>query len=196
MEEFELELGETVIRTVHQHWILIAVRLIPFIILACLPLFIVPLFAVLATHTGTGTAFDPSSISLNQPLLRFALGVWWLILWMSAFTMLTKFFLTMWVITTQRIVDIKQNSLFSRQVSSFLLARVQDITTDVDGLLGTLIGFGHLNVETAGRAEKFSMEGVAHPEAIRDLIMREIADMQNTDSLGTKIAKTAADVLI
>lgn len=190
MEEFELELGETVIRTVHQHWFLLVVRLIPFLLLAVLPLIIGPVVTALAASTP---AF---SLVQYAPLARFGLGIWWLLLWMSAFTLLTKYFLTMWVITSHRIVDISQDSLFSRQVSSFLLARVQDITTDVDGLFGTLIGYGTLNVETAGRAEKFAMDGVAHPEAIRDLIMREIADLQNTDSLGTKIAKTAADALI
>lgn len=191
MEEFELELGETVIRTVHQHWFLLVVRLIPFLLLAWLPLGIGPVISFLAASSGT-------TFSLVQfaPLARFGLGIWWLLLWMSAFTLLTKYFLTMWVITSHRIVDISQDSLFSRQVSSFLLARVQDITTDVDGLFGTLIGYGTLNVETAGRAEKFAMDGVAHPEAIRDLIMREIADLQNTDGLGTKIAKTVADVVI
>jgi uncharacterized membrane protein YdbT with pleckstrin-like domain len=102
----------------------------------------------------------------------------------------------MWVITSQRIVDISQDSLFGRQVSSFLLSRVQDITTDVQGLFPTLIGYGTLNVETAGRLEKFSMDGVAHPEGVRDLIMREIADLQNTDSLGTKVVKSIGGALL
>lgn len=194
MEEFELELGETVIKTVRQHIFLLVIRFIPFIILAAIPLLIPPMYGLLVSHAGTDVA--ALSIDFDNALMRFGLGVWWLFLWMAAFTMLTKFFLTQWVITTTRIVDITQNSLFDREVSSFLLARVQDITTDVEGLFPTLIGYGTLNVETAGRMEKFCMNGIAHPEAIRDLIMREIADLQNHDSLGTKIAKTVGDALI
>ena len=184
MEEFELELGETITKVVQQHPFLLALRLIPYIVLAVLPLIALPILE-LVTKT-----------SLGGGIVRFVIGAYWLVLWMSAFTLLTKYFLTMWVITSQRIVDITQNGFFSRDVSSFLLARVQDITTDVEGLFPTMIGYGTLNVETAGRMEKFQMEGIAHPEAIRDLIMREIADLQSHDNLGTKIAKTVGDALI
>jgi len=197
MEEFELEPGEKIIRTVRQHIFLLAIRFIPFILLALLPLIIPPIYGALVSHAGPGGADVAAlSINFNNPLMHFGLGIWWLILWMAAFTMLTKFFLTQWVITTSRIVDITQESLFNRRVSSFLLARVQDITTDVEGFFPTLIGYGALNVETAGSMEKFCMQGIAHPEATRDLIMREIADLQNHDSLGTKIAKTVGDALI
>lgn len=197
MEEFELEPGEKIIRTVRQHWFLLAIRFIPFILLALLPLLIPPMYGLLVSGVGTGGADVAAlAINFNNPLLRFGLGIWWLLLWMASFTMLTKFFLTQWVITTSRIVDITQESLFDRRVSSFLLARVQDITTNVEGFFATLIGYGNLNVETAGRMEKFSMEGIAQPEAIRDLIMREIADLQNHDSLGMKISKTVGDALI
>lgn len=195
MEEFELELGETIIKVVHQHWFFLLGRLLPFAILAWLPTFLIPFFASAENAAGI-SSLNLFGIDWGAPLVHFGLGAWWLILWISAFTIVTKYFLSVWVITTERIVDISQESLFSRKVSSFLLARVQDITTDVDGIFGTLIGYGTLNVETAGRDEKFAMDGVAHPEAIRDLIMREITELQNHDSLGTKIAKTVGDALI
>ncbi|HEV7121570.1 MAG TPA: PH domain-containing protein [Candidatus Paceibacterota bacterium] len=183
MEEFELEPGETVTRTVHQHPFLIALRFIPYIVLAALPLVILPIFNMV----------DANLVSASTE--RFILGAYWLFIWLAAFRMITKFFLTLWVITSHRIVDITQYAFFDRRVSSFLLARIQDITTDVEGFLPTFIGYGTLNVETAGRDEKFCMNGIAHPEEIRDLIMREIAALQNTDSLGQKVTDTAADAL-
>jgi uncharacterized membrane protein YdbT with pleckstrin-like domain len=195
MEEFELELGETITRTVHQHPFLIALRFIPFIVLTIAPLIVIPVITAITSHIGTSST-GPIDISFNNPVVRFLLGAYWLFVWMSAFTMITKFFLTLWVITSHRIVDITQFRYFDRRVSSFLLSRVQDITTNVEGFFPTLIGYGTLNVETAGRDEKFCMNGIAHPEEIRDLIMREIAALQNTDSLGTKITATVADALI
>jgi uncharacterized membrane protein YdbT with pleckstrin-like domain len=183
MEEFELEPGETITRVVHQHPFLIALRFIPFIILSILP------FAIIPFLSGVGITF-------GNPLVRFILGVYWLFIWMSAFTMITKFFLTLWVITSHRIVDITQYRFFDRRVSSFLLSRVQDITTDVEGVFPTLIGYGTLNVETAGRTEKFQMEGIAHPEETRDFIMGEIAALQHMDTgLGTKIAQAAEGLM-
>src|SRR5581483_1427041 len=180
MEEFELELGETITRSVQQHPFLAALRFVPFIILAIARLRGVWLFSALTLHAGPGGAsIGTLDISLGNSSVRFLLSLWLLFVWMSAFTMVTKFFLTIWVITSHRIVDISQYAFFDRRVSSFLLARIQDITTNVEGFFPTLIGYGTLNVETAGRDEKFCMNGIAHPEEIRDLIMREIAALQN-----------------
>jgi uncharacterized membrane protein YdbT with pleckstrin-like domain len=179
MDEFELEPGETITRVVHQHPFLIALRFIPYILFSIIP------FIVLPFLSGAG-------ITLGNPAVRFVLGIYWLFIWMFAFTMITKYFLTLWVITSHRIVDITQYRFFDRRVSSFLLSRVQDITTDVEGVFPTLIGYGTLNVETAGRAEKFQMEGIARPEETRDFIMGEIATLQHMDaSLGTKVAQAA-----
>jgi uncharacterized membrane protein YdbT with pleckstrin-like domain len=104
-----------------------------------------------------------------------------LCVWTAAFGMSTRYYLTVWVITNLRIVDIKQHGFFNREVSSFLLTRVQDITTDVAGILGTLIGFGRLSVETAGKDEEFEMANIAHPEAVRDVIMAQVAQLHHAD---------------
>src|SRR6266481_2875834 len=130
MEEFELEPGETITRTVHQHPFLIVLRFVPYLVLALLPLLIVPVF-----NQTTG-------MLLPAAMERFILGVYWLFVWLAAFRMTTRFFLTLWIITSHRIVDITQYAFFDRRVSSFLLSRVQDITTNVEGLFPTLIGYG------------------------------------------------------
>lgn len=168
MEEFELEPGETITLQVRQHVFVLFLKLVPLFILGFLPLF---LSAVLAAYGGAPEA-------LSGPF-RFFLGVWWLFIWMGIFQIITKYFLTSWVITSHRILDIYQKGFFRRKVSSFLLVRVQDVTTNVHGILPTLIGFGDINVETAGSVEKFAMKGVRAPEYLRDLIMREVATLHN-----------------
>jgi uncharacterized membrane protein YdbT with pleckstrin-like domain len=167
MEEFELEPGETVILQIRQHLFVLLLKLLPYILFTIAPFIIAPLFS-LFTHTA-GTTTDLSST------FRFFIGLWWLFLWMGGFQTITKFFLTSWVITSHRIVDITQQGFFNRKVSSFLLVRVQDVTTDVHGLLSTLIGFGDIHVETAGSVERFYMRNVRSPEYLRDLIMGEVA---------------------
>jgi len=163
MDGFELEMNEEVTLVVRKHWALLALRLLPDIFLALAPL------ALIIGYTG----------ALPNAPARFALGVWWLIIWMGAFAQLTRYFLNAWIITTSRIIDVQQPAFFRRNISSFLLDRVQDVTTSVNGLLATAIGFGTLSVETAGRDEQFKMTGVPNPDAIRDLIMREIAALHD-----------------
>jgi hypothetical protein len=169
MEEFELEPGEQIVRSVRRHWLIFVARLLPYAILAAAPLLIPALVA------RAGDLLPGLAEGTSGPLWAFSVGMWWLFLWVGAFNTFVRYYLDQWVVTTVRIVDIHQYAFFRRRVSSFLLARVQDVTTSVDGFLPTLVGFGTLNVETAGRTEVFRMDGVPHPTGLRDLIMRQIA---------------------
>jgi uncharacterized membrane protein YdbT with pleckstrin-like domain len=162
MEEFELEPGETITLSVRKHWIMIVGQLISYGIAAILPLFF-PLVISLLENKNT-------SISLNISKELSGSGPW-----IQLFYAFWLLYLTVWIITTTRIVEIHQYGFFSRRVSSFLLNRVQDVTTNVEGFLATVFGYGALDVETAGKDEKFGMYGIRDPEKIRDLIMREVA---------------------
>jgi uncharacterized membrane protein YdbT with pleckstrin-like domain len=185
MEEFELEPGETITKSVRRHWFVLAAQLVVFLALALFPLFIPTLFSSATSAIRSGAAQQVSGLmSFSNPLLRFALGIWWLFIWMGAFTVITLYFLSVWVITNTRIVNISQRGLFSRKVSSTLLARVQDVTTDVDGLFSTLFGYGTLTVQTAGTEEELTMEYITGPEHLRDFIMREVSELHVMNQTG------------
>jgi hypothetical protein len=62
---------------------------------------------------------------------------------------------------------------------------VQDVTTSVNGLFATVFGYGALDVETAGKDERFGMYGIQNPEHIRDLIMREVAALHADGQMPT-----------
>jgi hypothetical protein len=175
MEEFELEPGERVTLSVRKHWVVFALELIPYLVFAILPLFIPLILTFLTSLEPAGASLFAQAPSFAGPWARLALGLWWLAVWVGAFNVFTRYFLDVWVITTERIVDIHQLGFFRRQVSSFLLAHIQDVTTDVNGILPTLFGFGTIHVETAGHEERFLMSGIRDPQGLRDLIMREIA---------------------
>jgi uncharacterized membrane protein YdbT with pleckstrin-like domain len=175
MEEFELEPGEKITRSVRSHWIVLLGELIPFVVLAILPLCVPIAFSFVTAVNPKLTSALNALLAQHAGWLFMGLGIWWLFIWICGFTTFTQYYLTTWIITTTRIVDIRQYSFFSRQVSSFLLNRVQDVTTDVEGFLPTMFNFGTLNVETAGRDEKFEMSGIMQPTELRDLIMQEVA---------------------
>lgn len=179
MEEFELEPGEHVVLNVRTHPFVLAMQLLPFGLFLFLPTLIGSFLTYIA-HVSGGAAFV---IDIPAHTDRFLSGVWYLILWVGAFSVLTRYQLTVWVITNIRIVDIRQYSFFNREVSSFLLVRVQDITTEVSGIIGTLVGFGRLSVETAGKDEDFRMEGISVPEQVRDVIMSQVAQLHSKDAV-------------
>ncbi len=184
MEEFELDEGERITRTVRKHWFVLAVSMLPFLLLAWLPTIVPGLISSLATASPeimTLLGF----LTLANPYARLFLGLWWLALWIGAFNSFTRYYLNHWVITTHRIVRIEQRGFFNREVSSFLLTHVQDVSTTVDGIFADLIGYGTVQVETAGTSSKhFVMDGVTDPQGMRDLIMREIADLHDAPKTG------------
>jgi len=175
MEEFQLEPGERVIRTVRKHWFVLLVSFIPFLVLAWLPTFI-PGFLAAFADAGAGSLPFLEGLTLANPWFRLFLGLWWLFLWIGAFNTFTQYYLNHWVITSLRIVRVRQHGFFNRNVSSFLLAKVQDVSTTVDGIFADLLGYGCVRVETAGDASRnFAMDGIDDPQGMRDLIMAEIA---------------------
>jgi uncharacterized membrane protein YdbT with pleckstrin-like domain len=180
-EDFELEHGELTRLSVRKHWLVFTVELLPFVFFALIPFIIQGGAAILAS---ANPAFTPyvDSLSLTNSWVRFTFGMWWLLMWTGAFNTFTRYYLDVWIITTQRIIDVHQFGFFRRQVTSFLLSRVQDVTTDVEGLLPTLFHYGSLRVETAGDAsENFSMDGISHPEELRNLILREVESLRESE---------------
>ncbi len=185
--EFHLEHGEKVTASVRKHWFVFVLELLPFALIAWLPSLLPSVFETFMSlqqgSVATGSAIAAlSALNMSSPWVSFFYGMWLLIIWCGAFNTFTRYYLNMWIITTTRIVYVHQYGFFSREVSSFLLNHVQDVTTEIHGIFATLLGYGTLNVETAGDSSKtFHMHGIPSPTRYRDLIMKEIADLHNTD---------------
>lgn len=191
MEEFPLNFGERVIAAVRKHWFVLVLELLPFVVLFLAPTILPQLVAWVARASETPVPFA-EFFTYEDPIARFVLGLWWLMVWIGAFNTFTRYYLNLWVITTSRIVYIHQHGFFNREVSSFLLSRVQDVTTDVDGFFATLLGYGSLRVQTAGTdSSDFRMEHIPHPAQLRDRIMRLLTELksekQNEPSLAQKV---------
>lgn len=170
MKEFELEPGEHVVLQVRKHWFLFLGELLPYAILAVIP-FALPKLLALAPPLASYAAF----FDYTAPATRAALGVWLLVVWTSAWGTFTKYFLNAWVLTNQRIVNIKQHRYFSRGVSSLFLSRVQDVTTNVSGILHSLLGVGDIKVQTASEDVEFVIRGIPRPEQMRDVILKYVS---------------------
>lgn len=170
MREFELEPGEHVVLQARKHWFLFLGELLPYAIFAVIP-FALPKLIVLAPPIAHYAAL----FEYKTVLMRAVLGVWLLVIWTSAWGSFTRYFLNVWVLTNQRIVDIKQHGYFNREVSSLFLSRIQDVTTNVAGVLPSLLGIGNIKVQTAGEDVEFVMHGIPRPEQMRDVILKYVS---------------------
>ncbi|MGE5541313.1 MAG: PH domain-containing protein [Bacillota bacterium] len=190
MRDVQLQPGEMITRSVRKHWFVLLATLVPFALLAYLPTLFLPFLHFIMSivpHSGQVATF---SIPAN-PLIRLFYGLWLLMLWSAAFSTVTRYYLNQWIITNTRIIEIQQYGYFSREVSSVLLVRVQDVSSDVEGLFETIFGYGRLTVQSAGEEEHFIMDAISDPQGLRDLIMKEIAEL-HADGLPANVAVAAA----
>lgn len=179
MKEFELEPGEHVVLQVRKHWFLFLLELMPYAIIAIVP-FVLPKLLILSPQMAKYAIYFDYSTQLS----RAALGIWLLVTWTSAWGAFTRYFLNAWILTNARIVNIKQRRFFSREVSSLFLSRIQDVTTDVSGVIPSLLGIGNIKAQTAAEDVEFVMKGIPNPEHMRDLILKYVPEGDSEKTTG------------
>ena len=97
--------------------------------------------------------------------------IYYLFIWLFVFIAWIDYYYDLWLITDQRLLDIEQKGFFSRVVSELDIKRIQDITSEVHGILPTLFGFGSIHIQTAGEKNRFVLESVSHPVTVRRKIV-------------------------
>ena len=159
-----LEEGETVVLKVHKHWWFIVVRAVVVAIILIIPL----LAWVVLSHLGWVVVQVPGSVAVALAAL------WVLTGWVMFWQFWTLYYMDMWIVTDRRLIDIDYKGFFDRNIAMLRLDKVQDLTVEVSGVIGSLLKFGHIIVQTAGTQDEFVMDQVANPEALRDAIARLI----------------------
>lgn len=159
-----LHANEKIELIIRKHWFVIIQHIIAFIIILVAPaavLFIIPL--ILAQLN-----IDPNAVG---PFIDFLLSLYILIPLGYLFLMWTDYYLDLWIITNERIIDIEQRGLFNREISEIPLHRVQDVTLEIQGPVETLLDFGTIKVQTAGE-QHFEIRFVPHLYEAKEIILK------------------------
>jgi uncharacterized membrane protein YdbT with pleckstrin-like domain len=84
-----------------------------------------------------------------------------------------SFYYDIYIICEDTIVDITQQGFFGRQIAELSLLRVQDVTSNIEGFLPTLFGYGDVLVETAGeKSQNFLLKSLPNPQEVAAKIMQ------------------------
>lgn len=118
-------------------------------------------------------------------LTTLATYLYELFLAVSLFLILVLYYLNVHVVTNVRIVDIDQVGLFGHTISELQIEKIEDVTSETRGILGTLFDFGTVFIQTAGARERFAFENVPNPGKIAQII----ADAYQNSS-GRSLGKT------
>ena len=154
---------------IHPHWFYFIAYIFGLLIALILP-FILYIF-IADTTILAGDVTIPLTVPTSVGW--FLASAWMLIIWMQLGTAFSDYYLDGWIVTNKRIMDIEQRSFFSRQVSSFRMERIQDVTTDIHGIIATLLNFGEVHVQTAGDNREFVMKHAPNPREIKQVILGE-----------------------
>ena len=71
----------------------------------------------------------------------------------------------------KKIVDIDQKGIFNHTISELRLEKIEDVTSQTKGALGTIFDFGNVFVQTAGAMERFEFENVPNPAYVSKMIL-------------------------
>lgn len=94
-----------------------------------------------------------------------------LMIWLTIYIAWVDYYLDVWIVTNERIVEIKQNTLFNRQISELELDKIQDINAKVVGMWGTFLGYGTILVQTAGAMEMFEFLRIPRPYDVQKAVL-------------------------
>lgn len=163
---------ENIIRQKQDEKIMFALRRHPIVFFAQI-LFLLVLLAIPAViyFMITWVAADLMNGQYSRPLLLLFASGYYLIIWMFFMTEFVDYYLDSWVITSDRVLSIEQRGLFSRTVSELDLAKIQDVTSEIKGILPSIFGYGDIYVQTAGEVERFVFEQVPDPHNVRKYLL-------------------------
>ena len=164
--------NEQVEKVIHRHWFNILAHLVTVLILA---LFLIGSLTTLP-------AYFPDMLGAHNPaFFAFIETTLFIFLWLYGFLVWIDYFFDVWIITNERIVNIEQRGLFTRDISELQFESVQDVTASVSGLIPTMLNFGDVSVQTAAEKERFIFRQVPDPFAVKDIIMQLSRDTIRND---------------
>ncbi len=151
--------NEKVVLFLRRHWIEVFR-----IFLTTTGLLLLPIVIGIVLSIGNTTLLGHVFLG---PVLMVVLFAYLLIVLILTITNLTDYWLDVWIVTNERIINTEQHGLFNRIVSEVYLHQIQDITSEQKGFLGTFMTFGDVFIQTAAERERFQFKNIDNPDDVK-----------------------------
>lgn len=104
---------------------------------------------------------------ISFPLLTLFASLYYLSIYLFFYAQFIDFYLDLWIVTNDRVIDIEQFGLFSRTTSELDLYRIQDVSVDVTGFFPTIFKYGNIHIKTASMNSDIVFRNVPNPNQVR-----------------------------
>jgi len=154
---------EKIVKTVRRDPITFVPYVLSFLILMLVPIGVFWLINTMFPSFFSGPVAYPVSV-------LFA-SAFYLCLYLFFYSYFVAFYLDMWVITNDRLIDVRQISLFAKSIAELDLYQIQDADSDVIGFFPTIFNYGNVTLQTAGPIPKFIIHNTHRPHELRELLL-------------------------
>ncbi len=163
LPSFREEVGDTIIW--RKHWIALLGPITP-------PTVLIVLVTVVVAWLLVNGSSDQTTILVGYGIVLLFLVPWWL--WVYE-----DWHNEMYQVTPSRIIDIEQLPLALREERREAnLSMIQNVNLKVPSVIGRLLGYGSVTIETAG-AGAFTFDHVSNPQAVQTEIFRRMAAFED-----------------
>ena len=83
---------------------------------------------------------------------------------------------SVFILTNQRVMNLEQKGFFKRKITETGLEKIQDVASDMNGMIKTSLNFGDLIVRTAGvtKGEEIVAKNISNPYDLQQKIIKLI----------------------
>lgn len=95
---------------------------------------------------------------------------WYLVTSAYAIEGFFHWYFNVYFITTEGVIDVDFYNLINKRVSDAELDKIQDVSYSTGGVLGTILNFGDVRIQTAAEISEFNFELVPSPEKVAKIL--------------------------
>lgn len=106
------------------------------------------------------------------PILLLLGSMYLLTMYLFFYVRFIDYYLDLWIVTNDRIIDTEQHNLFHRNITELDLFRIQDVTVETYGFFSTIFDYGNVIIKTASSNTNIIFYEVHHPNHIREELLR------------------------
>ena len=159
---------EHIIHVLRRHPLTFIPTILMFVVLGLMPFGVEFIFA--NTYPDLLVENNPRAL-----LLLFG-SFYYLTILIFFYERFTDYYLDMWVVTNDRIINVEQKGLFARTVAEVDLYKILDVTSDIKGIFPSIFNYGNINLQTAGAELRFNFYNVPKPHLLRKEIIELIRE--------------------
>lgn len=149
---------------------------VPWIIVTLLLLVVPVVLLPIVTALGLVGTFGPGFILV-------ATIFWYAIIFTYAFINFLYWYFNVYIVTSERVIDVDWYSVIIRKVSSTQIAKIQDASAVQVGVFAGIFDYGDVVIQTAGTEENFQFTAVPHPQLVAKKI-EELMQLEEIDLEG------------